>query len=70
MLTALNKGDQIITSSGIYGKINKITEDKEYMLVEIADKTVVKMQKGQVADVVKSKPVKEVEEKKTESEKS
>lgn len=68
MLSSLNKGDQIITSAGIYGKINKISDDKEYMLVEIADKTVVKMQKGQVADIVKSKPVKEVEENKSESE--
>ena len=70
MLSALNKGDQIITSSGIYAKINKIFDDKDYMLVEIADKTIVKMQKGQVADVIKSKPVKEIEENKTESEKS
>jgi preprotein translocase subunit YajC len=69
MLTSLNKGDQIITSAGIYGKINKVFDDKEYMLVEIADKIVVKIQKGQVADVVKSKPVKEVEDNKTEPEK-
>ena len=69
MLTALQKGDQIITSSGIYGKINKYFDDKDYILVEIADKIIVKLQKTQVADVVHSKPVKEVENNKTESEK-
>lgn len=62
MLSNLNKGDQVITASGIYGRINKIFDDKDYMLIEIADKTVIKLQKGQVADVVKSKPVKEVKE--------
>lgn len=63
MLASLKKGDQIITSSGIYGKINKYFDDKEYMLVEISDKTIVKLQKNQVADVVRSKPEKEIENK-------
>ncbi len=55
MITALQKGDQIITTTGIYGKINKYFDDKDYMLLEIADKIVIKMQKGQVATVIKSK---------------
>lgn len=62
MIQSLKKGDQIVTSSGIYGKINKYFDDRDYMLVEIADKTIIKLQKHQVADVVKSKPVKEIEE--------
>ncbi|MBU2515357.1 preprotein translocase subunit YajC [bacterium] len=61
MITELKKGDQIVTSSGIYGKINKYFDDKDYMLVEIADKTIIKLQKSQVANVVQSKPVKEIE---------
>jgi preprotein translocase subunit YajC len=69
MLQSLKKGDQIITSSGIYGKINKYFDDREYMLVEISDKTIVKLQKTQVADVVKSKPVKEIEENETKESK-
>lgn len=69
MLSALKKGDQIVTTSGIYGKINKYFDDKDYMLVEIADKIIVKLQKNQVADVIQSKPVKEIENEKTESEK-
>ena len=69
MLQSLQKGDQIITSSGIYGKINKYFDDKEFMLVEIADKTIVKLQKNQVSDVVKSIPAKEIEDNQSESEK-
>ncbi|MCG8334905.1 MAG: preprotein translocase subunit YajC [Proteobacteria bacterium] len=68
MIASLKKGDQIITSSGIHGKINKYFDDKDFMLVEIAEKTIVKLQKNQVADIVRSKPVKEIEDNKTESE--
>lgn len=69
MLASLKKGDQIITSSGIHGKINKYFDDKDFMLVEIAEKTVIKIQKNQVADLVRSKPEKELEDDKTKSEK-
>lgn len=68
MVNALQKGDQIVTSSGIYGKINKYFDDKDYMLVEIADKTIIKLQKAQVATVIHSKPAKEIENDKTNSE--
>lgn len=60
MVTSLQKGDQVITASGIYGKINKYFDDKEYMLLEIADKTIIKVQKGQISDVVRSKAQKEI----------
>ncbi len=69
MLNELKKGDQVVTTSGIYGKINKYFDDKDYMMVEIAEKTIVKLQKAQVSSVVHSKTVKEVENDKTESEK-
>ncbi|MBU3917542.1 preprotein translocase subunit YajC [bacterium] len=59
MISEIKKGDQIITSSGIYGKVNKYFDDKDFMLLEIADKIIIKVQKGQIADVVRSKPDKE-----------
>lgn len=63
MVSAIQKGDKVITSSGIYGKINKYFDDKDYMLLEIAEKTIIKIQKNQIADVVKSSPQKQVAEK-------
>ncbi len=69
LIAELQKGDQIVTSSGLYGKINKYFDDKDYMLVEIAEKTIVKLQKSQVANVIHSKPAKEIENDKTKSEK-
>jgi preprotein translocase subunit YajC len=70
MISSLQKGDQIITAAGIHGKINKYFDDKDYMLLEIADKTIVKIQKNQVADVIKARPSKPVEEEEETTEKS
>jgi preprotein translocase subunit YajC len=62
MIAALQKGDQVITASGIYGKINKYFDDKEFVLLEIAERTVIKIQKNQIGDVVRSKASKETPE--------
>jgi len=66
MVASVQKGDKVITSSGIYGKINKYFDDKDYMFLEIADKTIIKIQKTQIADVTKSSPQKQVAEKPAE----
>jgi preprotein translocase subunit YajC len=47
MLTALKKGDKIITSGGIHGEITGLTEDA--IIVEIAPKVRVKISRGSVA---------------------
>lgn len=62
MISSLQKGDRIVTASGIHGKINKYFDDKDYMLLEIAEKTIVKIQKNQVAEVIKSTGQKQVTE--------
>ncbi len=55
MLGSLKKGDQVVTASGIYGTVNRVFDDKSYVLLEIADKTVVKIVKSQIGDIVKAK---------------
>jgi preprotein translocase subunit YajC len=47
MLTALKKGDKIITSGGIHGEITGVTDDA--IIVEIAPKVRVKISRGSVA---------------------
>ncbi len=59
MVDSLQKGDQVVTSSGIYGKINKYFDDKDFLMLEIAEKTIVKVQKSQITNVIKSKATKE-----------
>ncbi len=51
MLTALKHGDEIVTASGLLGKVTGITD--KVVTVEVADDVRVKMLKSQVAQVVK-----------------
>ena len=39
MLDKIEKGDRIITSGGIYGKVVNVKDDKKTLVVEIAEKT-------------------------------
>lgn len=55
LVSNLQKGDQVITASGIYGKVNKYFDDKEYVLLEITDKTIIKILKSQISNVLQSK---------------
>lgn len=50
MLTELQKGDEVIASSGILGKIAKITD--QFIMLEIADNVVITVQKSTVAGKV------------------
>ena len=49
--SALTKGDEVMTQSGIAGRVTKIQDD--FITVEIADKVEVKMQRSSVAYVLK-----------------
>lgn len=51
MISALKQGDEVLTASGILGKITGITE--KVVTVEVADNVRVKMLKSQIAQVVK-----------------
>lgn len=51
MLSSLKHGDEVLTASGILGKVTGITD--KVVTVEVADNVRVKMLKSQVAQVVK-----------------
>ncbi|VAX09606.1 Protein translocase subunit YajC [hydrothermal vent metagenome] len=50
MVTALSKGDEVVTGGGLLGKITEVGE--EYITVEIGDKVAVKMQKQAITTVL------------------
>ena len=50
LLEALGKGDEVVTASGMAGRITKVGED--YVTVEIAANTEVQMQKQSIAVVL------------------
>ena len=52
VLANLQKGDTVVTASGIYGTITGITES--VVTLEIAEKVRIKVTRGSVAGVVKN----------------
>ena len=59
MVANIRRGDTVVTSGGIIGKVTKVSDDSE-IEVEIAENTRVRVIKGTVAEVrVKGEPVKE-----------
>lgn len=51
MMKALQSGDEIVTTGGIFGTITNVKEDR--FVVRIADDTKVELGKGFVAQVIK-----------------
>ena len=50
MINNLRRGDKIITSGGIIGSINKVSDNKE-LLVEISENVEIKIAPGMVTDL-------------------
>lgn len=59
MISKVARGDTIITTGGLVGKVNKVVDDKE-LLVEIAENVKVRVVRAAISDVrAKGEPVKE-----------
>lgn len=58
LMSGLNKGDEIVTSGGVAGKITKVTDD--FIVVEIADNVEVKVQKVAVATALPKGTLKDI----------
>lgn len=52
LVSALGKGDEILTQGGMVGKIVKVTEDNDFMVVAVSDNVEMTVQKGSVAAVL------------------
>jgi len=50
LVAGLNVGDEVMTAGGILGKVTNVTE--HYAAVEIADQTIIKIQKSSISQVV------------------
>jgi preprotein translocase subunit YajC len=51
-LSGLAKGDEVLTNGGLVGRITKIAEDKDFVLIALNDSTEVTVQKAAVAAVL------------------
>ena len=50
MLSNLKRGDKVITSGGIIGTINKVSDNRE-LTIEIAENVEIKIAPGMIADL-------------------
>jgi preprotein translocase subunit YajC len=51
MLKTIKKGDQVITSSGIFGSVAKISEAESTLELEIANNVYIKILKSAIIDI-------------------
>ena len=59
MVAAVRRGDSVVTSGGIIGKVSKVVDDNEIM-VEVAENVKMRFQKNAILEVrTKGEPVKD-----------
>jgi preprotein translocase subunit YajC len=49
MLAQLKKGDDVVTTGGIFGKIDALDEERGFIVLRIADNVRIKIQRGAIA---------------------
>ncbi len=72
LIGSVKKGEDVITSGGIYGKVTKVNDSESTVEVEIAPNTFVKLSKASIVDIIsrkveqpqKPEPVKKIEDSK------
>jgi preprotein translocase subunit YajC len=52
LMESLTKGDEVLTQGGIVGKIIKVSDEKEFIVVSISEGTEVTVQKGAINAVL------------------
>ena len=52
LMSALSKGDEVLTQGGLVGKIVKVSEEKDFIVVSINEGTDVTVQKGAITAVL------------------
>ncbi|MDP2559808.1 preprotein translocase subunit YajC [Psychrobium sp. 1_MG-2023] len=52
LMSAMAKGDEVLTNGGIIGKIVKIAEENEYIQLEISEELVITVKKDYVSAVL------------------
>ncbi|GHG03436.1 preprotein translocase subunit YajC [Thalassotalea marina] len=52
LMSALSKGDEVLTQGGLVGKIVKVSDEKDFIVISIAENTEVTVQKGAVSAVL------------------
>ncbi|QFU02969.1 preprotein translocase subunit YajC [Halomonas sp. THAF5a] len=60
LISNLSKGDEIVIGGGMLGRITKVSDDSEFLSMEIAEGTEVNVQKNAVAAVLPKGTIKSI----------
>ncbi|MDI5935353.1 preprotein translocase subunit YajC [Halomonas sp. M4R5S39] len=60
LIGSLSKGDEIVIGGGMLGRITKVSDDSEFIRIEVADGTEVNVQKNAVAAVLPKGTIKSI----------
>ena len=52
LMEGLTKGDEVLTQGGIVGKIVKVSDEKDFIVVSITESTEITVQKGSITAVL------------------
>ena len=52
LVSSLKAGSEVVTAGGILGKITKVTDDNEFVVIAISDGVELKMQKSSISSVL------------------
>ena len=52
LMSALAKGDEVLTTGGLVGKIAKVSDDKDFVVIALNDQIDVTVQKGSISAVL------------------
>ena len=52
LVSSLGKGDEVLTQGGLVGRISRVGDDSDFMVIAVADNVEMTVQKGSVAAVL------------------
>lgn len=52
LMSSLSKGDEVLTQGGLIGRIVKISDDSDYMMIALAENVEIPLQKASVSMVL------------------
>ncbi|KGK00370.1 preprotein translocase subunit YajC [Thalassotalea sp. ND16A] len=52
LMEAISKGDEVLTQGGIVGKVTKVSSEKDFIIVNVAEGTELTVQKGAITAVL------------------
>ncbi len=52
LMAELSKGDEVLTQGGLVGKISKVSDEKDFLVISIAENTEVTVQKAAISAVL------------------